>query len=312
MGLLRTFICLPLLLVFTAGISQPAEYRLSATEYIEKFKEDAVKEMLLHGVPASITLAQGMLESGNGNSALAIYANNHFGIKCHAEWTGMTYIHDDDKKNECFRKYNSVLESFTDHSLFLKSRDRYSFLFKLQVTDYKGWAHGLKQAGYATDPQYAYRLIEIIEKHNLNDLDKMVYVPSKKDPQNTITPSQNISVRDGLKVKKNNQREYVVARKGDTYKKLADELDMGLWQLYKYNEKGKDAVLVPGEYVYLQPKRKQSENQDFHIVKKGETMHAISQRHGIKLKYLYRWNNMEFGTQPQPGQKLKLKKKAGK
>src|ERR1700741_4337052 len=141
------------------GAAQPSEKKLTPADYIMMYKEDAIKEMLQHGVPASITLAQGMLESGNGNSALAVYANNHFGIKCHTDWTGATYIMDDDAKDECFRKYETVLSSFEDHSMFLKSRPRYAFLFELPKNDYKGWATGLKEAGYATHPKYTELLI---------------------------------------------------------------------------------------------------------------------------------------------------------
>lgn len=141
--------------------AQPAEYKMTRPEYVEKYKDIAIKEMLENGIPASITLAQGLLESDAGNSALAMYANNHFGIKCHKDWKGDTYIQDDDAKDECFRKYQAAEESFDDHSEFLKTRGRYAFLFELRKTDYKGWADGLKEAGYATDPGYAGRLIKL-------------------------------------------------------------------------------------------------------------------------------------------------------
>ncbi|MCC7302299.1 MAG: glucosaminidase domain-containing protein [Bacteroidia bacterium] len=289
--------------------AQPAEYKLTADEYVEKYKEDAVKEMLLHGVPASITLAQGMLESGNGNSALAVYANNHFGIKCHAEWTGATFIQDDDATNECFRKYNSVLESYGDHSLFLKTRPRYSFLFDLQITDYKGWANGLKSAGYATDPNYAYRLIEIIEKHNLNDLDKMTMVPvEKKDNGKKVKNVPRVTSKTHLTVKLNNGRKYVIAREGDTYSKIAGEFDLGTNLIYKYNDRGLDDALKKGEIVYIQPKKKKSEKQKVHIVKSGETLHGISQKYGIKLKYLYKWNGFDANSSVKPGDSVKLRK----
>src|SRR5687768_2046584 len=157
---------------------QPSEPYMTAEQYIEKYKGDAIKEMLLFNIPASITLAQGMLESGNGNSDLAVYANNHFGIKCHVGWNGPTYIKDDDAKDECFRKYPSVLDSYTDHSKFLKNRSRYAALFELKHNDYKGWAEGLKTCGYATDPKYTRRLIEIIETHKLYQYDILEGVPS--------------------------------------------------------------------------------------------------------------------------------------
>ncbi len=293
-----------------AGLfAQPAEYKLTPEEYVEKYKEDAVKEMLLHGVPASITLAQGMLESGNGNSALAVYANNHFGIKCHAEWTGSTYIQDDDESNECFRKYNSVLESYSDHSAFLISRERYDFLFDLQVSDYKGWAQGLKAAGYATDPFYANRLIEIIERHSLNELDKMSMVPvSKKDDPKKISHSPKVSSKSSLSVKLNNERKFVIAREGDTYVKIAKEMELSAKSLYKYNDRGMDDVLRKGDIVYIQPKKKRAQSEKVHVSKTGETMHSISQKYAIRLKFLYKWNKMEPGTVIKPGQKIKLRK----
>src|SRR5215218_7448887 len=147
-----------------------AETKNTREQYINKYKDDAVRDMKKTGVPASITLAQACLESQDGNSPLALEANNHFGIKC-ANWTGDTYIQDDDTRNECFRKYNDVLHSYDDHSDFLRTRPRYAELFLLDITDYTGWAKGLKKAGYATNPQYAERLIKIIEDNKLNELD---------------------------------------------------------------------------------------------------------------------------------------------
>lgn len=288
-------------------LAQPAEYKMTRDEYVSKYKDDAVKEMLMHGVPASITLAQGMLESGNGNSALAMYANNHFGIKCH-EWTGMTYIQDDDASNECFRKYTSVLESFNDHSLFLKSRDRYAFLFDLKITDYKGWARGLKLAGYATDPNYADKLIEIIETYRLYELDKMSIMPMTKT-EVEVKDQPPVTKSPTTKIMLNNNVKYVVAKPGDTYFTLASQLDMGLWQLYKYNETGKSSTIKAGDIVYLQPKHRRSSTTEFHTVKKGDTMYSISQKYGIKLKHLYRKNHMNPGEEPKVGDTINLRNK---
>ncbi|MBU1720205.1 MAG: glucosaminidase domain-containing protein, partial [Bacteroidetes bacterium] len=162
------FILIP---VFLFGQLPPE--KMSAPEYVGKFKEAAIREMEEGGVPASITLAQGLLESGNGNSPLARNANNHFGIKCHVGWEGETYIQDDDEANECFRKYKTVFDSYRDHSNFLRNRQRYAFLFELDPTDYKGWAKGLKKAGYATDPSYADRLIKLIEQYELHKIDEI-------------------------------------------------------------------------------------------------------------------------------------------
>src|SRR5688572_10814709 len=167
---------LPLLLFLSLlfqslSIGQPPA-RITVPEYIQKYREDAIKDMHKMGVPASITLAQGILESESGNSDLARLANNHFGIKCHSDWTGATFHKDDDAKDECFRKYNSVLESFDDHGRFLRERSRYAFLFDYAISDYKNWAHGLKKAGYATNPRYADLLIKLIEEHDLDVYDK--------------------------------------------------------------------------------------------------------------------------------------------
>ena len=298
------FLISVLLPLLSAG--QPSEYKITAHEYIERYKEDAIKEMLMHGVPASITLAQGMLESGNGNSALAVYANNHFGIKCHNGWTGPTYIMDDDAKDECFRKYPSVLESYSDHSMFLKTRSRYASLFELKRTDYAGWAKGLKAAGYATDPKYADRLIDIIETHKLHQYDQVDGIPSK-DHVATVS-SQAPDKMKMSRVMVFNNRKHVVVKPGDTFYRIAMETDVELWQLYKYNEMDKADKLIPGTKIYIQPKRNKAKEK-FHIVEKGETMHSISQLHGVKLKALYKKNGMKPGTEPKTGEKIYLRGK---
>lgn len=289
--------------------AQPAEYKMTRQEYVEKYKDVAIKEMLENNIPASITLAQGLLESDNGNSALAMYANNHFGIKCH-DWTGETYIQDDDKKDECFRKYKTSEESFDDHSQFLVSRGRYGFLFELKNTDYKGWAEGLHDAGYATDPSYAERLIKLIDDLKLYQYDRVALMPidkreSKKVEQKIIKPKTS-SLR---KIYLNNNIKYVVVQDGDTYYKMAHDLDMGLWQLHKYNEAGKQTCLQVGDIVYLQPKRRKSHTTEFHIARDAETMYYISQLYGIKLRHLYRLNNMSDGQEPNRGDKIFLKKR---
>lgn len=156
-----------------AGESQIPEIKnYTAVSYIERFKQIAIREMNNSGIPASITLAQGILESGNGNSELALKGNNHFGIKCTPEWKGKTMLKDDDQKDDCFRVYKTPEESFKDHTEFLK-RKRYAPLFELDKNDYRGWATGLKAAGYATNPRYAELLISLIERYNLNRFDRM-------------------------------------------------------------------------------------------------------------------------------------------
>jgi LysM repeat protein len=282
--------------------------KMTAEQYIENYKEDAIKEMKSHNIPASITLAQGMLESGNGNSDLAMNANNHFGIKCHNDWKGATYIKDDETKNECFRKYPTVLDSYNDHALFLTSLSRYSKLFELKPTDYKGWAKGLKQTGYATDPKYPERLISIIEKYELYQYDSgnKKTKRTKKDVKNkSANENANIQEREIFRL---GIKKYIIIKEGDTFSKIAKETDKDLWQLYKYNDLTADDKLVPGDKLFLQPKRNKAK-EPFHTVKNGETMKFISQLYGIKLKSLYKKNNMKMGDEPKVGDILNMRKR---
>lgn len=289
--------------------ARSAERKMTQQEYITKFKDDAIKEMLMHRVPASITLAQGMLESENGNSPLAVYANNHFGIKCHKEWDGPVFLKDDDKKDECFRKYSKVIDSYNDHSLFLKSRPRYTFLFELKITDYKRWAKGLKEAGYATDSKYPEKLIKLIEENKLYEYDNVGALPS-------ITPSiahhaekpKTVEKTNVSRILQSNNIKYVVVKEGDSYEKIANELNIRIWQLYKYNESSENDQLISGQKIYLQPKRRKAEEQP-HIVKEGETMYSISQLYGIKLKQLYKKNLMKPKEEALPGEKLWLRER---
>lgn len=288
------------------GIAQ--HKRLSREQYITMYKDIAIREMKRSGIPASITLAQGILESGDGNSTLARKANNHFGIKCHNDWKGKKVYHDDDAKNECFRKYRNADESFVDHSDFLMYRSRYRFLFDLDPADYKGWARGLKKAGYATSPTYARKLIRIIEENQLykyDDHDLMV----KNQPR--IETGQALESKQ-RKIYENNRIKYVIAKPGDSFWSLAEELGKFPGELAKYNEKGTTDHLKEGEPVYLQPKRnKAAHGIEYHTVKEGETMYLISQKYGIKLHKLYQKNQMEEEMEPKPGQKLWLRKKKG-
>lgn len=286
---------------------------MTAEEYIQTYKKGAIAEMEKSGIPASITLAQGMLESGNGNSALAVKAKNHFGIKCHSSWNGPTYIQDDDKKNECFRKYSSVYQSYNDHSLFLKRYSRYAFLFDLKITDYKGWAKGLKKAGYATNPKYPELLIRIIETHKLYEYDLLekkndgIIAKRGDKKKNSKAVAKSASVKSTRKIYRMGIKKYILIEKGDTFYSIAKETDKDLWQLYKYNNLTETDMLIPGGKLYLQPKRNRA-SVDFHTVKAGETMKSISQYYGIKLAVLYRKNNMKDGDKPNVGQVLYMKK----
>jgi len=287
--------------------------RMNARDYIARYKDDAIRDMQRTGVPASITLAQGMYESEYGNSKLAREANNHFGIKCHKEWNGPTFIKDDDTKNECFRKYSTVLESYDDHSNFLRTRERYRFLFDYEITDYKKWAHGLKKAGYATNPEYAHRLIRIIEENNLQEFDTpsatassshsaaaAIVTPPAPVVQKKPAPAAPPAIVD-------NHIKYTVAGRGDSYLSIAQKHEMMLWEVLKYNDAEKGTSLREGEVVYLKPKKNKAKN-DHHVVKEGETMRSISQVYGIRLKMLYRRNHIELFTEPAPGTRLSLNK----
>ncbi|MGB0882053.1 MAG: glucosaminidase domain-containing protein [Vicingaceae bacterium] len=287
---------------------QPAERRMTREEYIETYKDDAIREMLKSGVPASITLAQGILESGNGNSPLAVYGKNHFGVKCHSGWKGESMRLDDDEKNECFRKYESVYESYKDHSAFLTTRGRYSFLFDLKITDYKGWAKGLKKAGYATNPKYADMLISLIEKNNLSQYDNYAKVPPKKLSKKRKPAKALATKKATYQIRLHNNIKYVKAKAGDTFYGIAERHEMNLWQILKYNDLNRGDVLQVGDIIYLQPKKCKSK-EDFHIVKEGESMRSISQLYGVKLKKLYKKNSLIVGTQPHVGDKIFLRKK---
>ncbi len=306
----RAILLILCVLTFPA-FSQPAKQRMSKEDYIQRFQQDALEDMKRTGVPASIKLAQGILESECGNSRLATEANNHFGIKCHKEWNGDTFYQDDDEKDECFRKYKTVLESYDDHSYFLRSRDRYASLFDLDITDYKGWAHGLKKAGYATNPNYAHQLIKIIEDFNLNQLDKtgkkipIANTASKPSVSKPVTASKNFSLPPSASNKINNT-PYVVARKGDSYYSIAAANNMALWQVLKYNDADKEDIPAEGEVVFIKPKRNKAQ-KEFHTVAYGETLRGISQLYGIKLKKIYKYNDLSASSKIQPGDRIKLK-----
>ena len=265
---------------------------ISRKEYIEKYSSLAVKQMQQYKIPASITLAQGILESNNGNSRLATNANNHFGIKCHA-WEGKKIFADDDKKNECFRNYKNVLESFVDHSLFLNKYSRYEFLFDYKITDYKSWAKGLKKAGYATNNNYPELLIKVIEENKLYQFD------SKKIDKNLISGKRNIYMHP-------NKIKYVMSKNQETYKTIAKSLNIKLKQILKYNEDNKLSVLKVGTKVFIQPKRNRSK-QRTHVVNKGEDLRSISQTYGIKMKSLKKRNELILKNGLNNGDKLRLR-----
>lgn len=251
-------------------------------EYIKKYRDIAVEEMERYHIPASITLAQGLLESGAGQGTLARKSNNHFGIKCGGDWSGKSVKHDDDARDECFRVYKNAADSYRDHSKFLAGRPRYASLFKLDMTDYKGWAHGLKKAGYATNPRYAYQLIDIIERYDLYKYDKKGGLKWMKENPNPHQPY----LANGL--------VYVIGRSGDTWKSLSKEFDISKRKLRKYNDLYKDYVIQDGDILYLEKKnRKAQKGNIVHVLRHGESMYSISQKYGIRLKRLYKMNKMK-------------------
>lgn len=260
--------------------------------YINQYKDLAIREMLQYRIPASITLAQAVFESGAGRSRLARLGNNHFGIKCH-DWTGRTIAEDDDALGECFRAYDHPLQSFEDHSKFLVNSSRYRKLFSLSMQDYRGWAHGLKACGYATNPRYAYKLIELIELYKLYVYDSarsydhaMVEYSGNQTVVNQAKPLHPIAIF--------NKNYYIRARRGDTFKLIGEEIGVSYKKIAKYNERDKDDTLTEGEIIFLKKKQKRApkafKNRP-HVVKNGESLYIIAQIYGMRLSSLYKLND---------------------
>ncbi len=285
---------------------------MTREEYILTYADLAMKEMARVGIPASITLAQGCLESNNGNSTLAVKANNHFGIKCH-EWDGKTIYHDDDRRHECFRAYPSPYESYRDHSIFLTTSTRYASLFELNPHDYRGWARGLKKAGYATSNTYSRLLIKIIEENELYRYDILVLEGGLGDGIDTTSHLTEHGYSTSREILLNNRIEYILTVSGDTPESLRQELGLYSNEIYRYNNLFKGAKLEPGQIIYLQPKRrKAARGNEIHRVEEGQTMYDISQIYGVKLKQLYRMNLMTEGEQPLEGTEIYLRHKKRK
>jgi LysM repeat protein len=299
-------------------LAQPPGERISKKEYIDRYKEIAIREMNAFHIPASITLAQGILESAHGNSRLAKIANNHFGIKCHKGWSGGTFYMDDDAKNECFRKYKNPETSYKDHSKFLSTRDRYAFLFNLKISDYKSWANGLKKAGYATNPKYPQLLIKIIEEHKLYEYDKFYGKKYTSSTNNGNNRGSNTSfskkeyeevanTKNDRRVFLNNGIKFIYTRKGDTFYKIARDFNIYKYQIYKYNDLKRKDILAEGQMLYLESKKNKC-NKSVHTVRPGETLFDISQEYGIRLKKLAKYNNLKKDARLYPDQKIKLKR----
>ena len=294
-------------LFFISHLSAQMRWNSVYQEYIDQYKDLAIEEMLRYNIPASITLAQGIFESGAGRSELSVKGNNHFGIKCHG-WAGRSVYHDDDARNECFRAYDNVLQSYEDHSKFLRYNVRYNSLFTLQRTDYRGWAQGLKACGYATNPRYADKLIELIELYKLYELDKATsydkFMAKRGGYDRPV--SQGMSLHP---IKIYNKNYYIIARAGDTFKGIGEEIDISYRKIAKYNERDKNDVLHAGEIIYLKKKQKKADKaykNRPHIVKAGESMYSIAQGYGIRLKSLYKKNHLSPDYQARVGDILRV------
>ncbi len=293
---------------------------ISRKEFIRRYKNIAIEEMERTGIPASIKLAQGILESGCGESELSTAANNHFGIKCH-NWEGDTYHMDDDAEDECFRKYAHPEQSWIDHSEFLTQRPRYAGLFEIPTTDYKAWAKGLKAAGYATNPKYADMLIKIIEEEQLYQYDHKVKHPSGHKPHITITPEPSISANTKSSasssfnyLKREEMKNGITCieiKEGDSFESIARYYGIKLKKLLQYNDKKESSAEI-GQYVYLKRKKaKAARGYNFHRVKQGETLYQISQMYGVRLKSLVKFNYINSNTPLEEGEKIYLRSPLG-
>ncbi len=316
---IRSSIVVFLLLATSTVVAQKKEL---ITNYVNTYKGLAVAEMKRTGVPAAITLAQGIHESGAGNSKLVLESNNHFGIKCKSNWTGESVKHDDDTKAECFRKYSASEQSYKDHSDFLKNGQRYASLFQLDPTDYKGWARGLKQAGYATNPKYPEVLIKLIEDYDLQDYTftalgnesdtKQTIAKNEQPVNNEMTPVVTVVQKETdypsgqFKI---NDTKVVFVRKGISFLSIAKQYDVDLSKIFEFNEISRSEIIENDQLIYLQRKRKTGSNE-FHTVQLGETLHYIAQQQAIRLESLRELNWLNEEDKPAVGEQLNLKSKS--
>ena len=276
-------------------------------QYIDQYKDIAIEQMQRWKIPASITLAQGIFESGAGQSELAVKGNNHFGIKCHG-WTGRTLYHNDDQQGECFRAYPSAFDSYEDHSRFLANGQRYRSLFSLKTTDYKGWARGLKAAGYATNPQYADRLIELIQLYRLYQYDTATTYDHFMADHAKDRPAVVGQQLHPIKIY--NKNYYLYARRGDTFKSIGEEIGISYRKIAKYNERDKKDALQEGEIIWLKKKQTKAPKEykgRLHYVRQGESMYSIAQTYGIRLKSLYKLNRRSPDYDLRVGDALRLR-----
>jgi LysM repeat protein len=320
-----------LLTAFTFCISAGAQSSEIVKKYIATYKDIAIDEMHRTGVPAAITLAQGIHETGAGQSVLVKKSNNHFGIKCKSEWKGESVTHDDDAKGECFRKYDDPMDSYRDHSDFLKNRSHYAALFKLDPTDYEAWAYGLKKAGYATNPKYPQILIKLIRDYSLQEY-TLIALERKGPSGDNVILANNISASDASTSGKLasdeadaafvaaspaypsgkfsiNKTDVIYAQKGTSYLKIAEENGISVARLFDFNDLTAQDIVAVDQLIFLERKRKIGA-KEFHIVQPGETLHSIAQTEGIRLVNLMEFNWLRQGMMPKAGEKLYLQEKA--
>jgi LysM repeat protein len=297
--IISLFLCL---LSFISFAQDDVKPKLTVEQYIEKYSALAVEEMYRSHIPASITLAQGILESGNGNSRLATQANNHFGIKCKNTWTGQTLNEDDDAPQECFRKYDAAIDSYRDHSDFLMNGKRYAFLFDLDSKDYKAWAFGLKKAGYATNPQYPELIISFIEKHHLNKYDA-IKISEEEQIEKAVAKAEVVKTY-GKEIIINGVPA-ITAKANESYAQIALNYDIKVFNIYKFNDLQKDDECKAGDTIYLKHKKNKAEIETYTFAK-GDNIHSISQRFGIKIERILSRNNLILSQQPAVGQLIYL------
>lgn len=326
----KSIILVGILTFFGTGAQAQKRIRQTREEYIERYKTIAINDMKRYGIPASITLAQGILESDSGNSRLSVQSNNHFGIKCKSNWTGAKVYHDDDAKGECFRSYPTVEDSYRDHAEFLDSSPRYDSLFAYSVTDYKSWARGLKAAGYATAPDYAQRLIRIIEENELYLLDRpngnrlyashksgnsgKTHVRShvrKATSDRVVDPDDyqvTVNAHNGYKVYSANGVHYVLAKSGDTFENIGAQFRVSARNLRKFNDlKAPDAQPVVGMPVYIErKKRRWTGNAGVHVCRAGETIHSLGQIYAVRSRSIEKMNRLRPDAVLVEGQELRL------
>ena len=305
--LMNRYIVMIFVSMLFAQVKAQMKWNQQYQTYINQYKDLAIEEMMRYHIPASITLAQGLFESRAGQSDLVLRGNNHFGIKCHG-WDGASIFHDDDETDECFRSYDNALESYEDHSKFLSNNSRYSILFNLKNTDYRGWANGLKDCGYATNYQYASKIIQIIELYKLYEYDKVrsydKFMAERSGKDKPFFVGQQLHP-----IHIYNKNYYLLAREGDTFRSIGKEVDISYHAIAKYNERDKNDTLQEGDIVYLKKKQKKAEKiykKCLHSVKANESMYTISQKYGIRLKSLYKKNKLSTEYQIRIGDKIKV------